>query len=62
MPKRKQCQQIPMPGGKRKEIHNFNGGKPFDWQRCHCKKYTLEELREKTRQKLIEQQGEAVGV
>lgn len=60
MSKRKTCLQVPMSGGRRKEIHKFLNEKPFDWQYCHCKKYTFFQLKERNRQRLIEQQGEGV--
>jgi hypothetical protein len=58
--KKKTCKQQRIGGGKVRQFHLFNNDKPFDWQRCYCKKYTFFQIREKNRKTLIEQQGEAV--
>ena len=56
MHKKKKCVAI-----HGKSIHRFNGEKPFDWQRCMCKRFTYWQLKEMNRQSLIEEKGEKIG-
>lgn len=55
MPRKKTCM-----ARQGKSIHRFNGEKPFDWQKCMCKRFTFGQLEELNRKGLIEAKGEAV--
>jgi hypothetical protein len=53
--KKRKCQVL-----QGKSIHRFNGEKPFDWQKCMCKRFTFGQLEELNRQSVVEKKGEAV--